>query len=62
MATVGDDDDDVALGIAAIVPSTLDAASSAAARMSLPHASTMIQTSNATTTLPLTGCVRCETD
>ena len=30
--------------------------------MSLPHASTMIQTSNATTTLALTGCVRCETD
>ena len=62
MTTVGDDEDDVALGIAAIAPSTLDAASTAAAMMSLPHASTMIQTSNATTTLALTGCVRCETD
>ena len=31
MTTVGDDDDDVALGIAAIAPSTLDAASTAAA-------------------------------
>ena len=50
MTTVGDDEDDVALGIAAIAPSTLDAASTAAAMRSLPHASTTIQTSNATTT------------
>eukprot|EP00966_Prymnesium_polylepis_P252610 5840084-Prymnesium_polylepis.1 len=60
MTTVEDDDDDVALGIAAVAPSTLDAASAAAAMMSLRHMqpSTMIQTSNATTTLALTGCVR----